>query len=326
MPQIPTISQAISHYLDSLHTHYSPQTILAYAQALHLFERITQNEHHIITGRTPINKLDSMWVHTYLQQLQKTRSIETEHLYTRALLAFLQDVQLTGYFQQSNLDELTTYIITWRRSKQHNIPELPLDAIETILNHVNSISLSLNAHPPEREQLRLQRDKTFLLTLAHTGLRVSEICDLRKNNINLTQQTITLTGQSILPLPALVNTTISQYLKARYHLDNNQQLIHPDNLPLFARHDKKASKRVLPISRWTAANIVTYWVDQALSINMQSELQKHNCSISPQTFRHYFVVVLLKRTGSLDETQTLARHADTSTTRRYLRYADPDTI
>jgi integrase len=119
-----------------------------------------------------------------------------------------------------------------------------------------------------------------------------------------------------------VTRAIQHYLTARTPLDDNQPLLTNQHLPLFARHDKKASKRILSISRWTAANIITYWVHQALPPDIRTKLHQQQVTISPQTFRHYFVITTLQRTGNLNEAQLLARHTDTATTRRYLQYTD----
>lgn len=325
MSKTQTISQAILIYLNTLHVQYSPQTILAYAQALRLFEHVTQEEHHINTDSVSIHEMDVTWAHTYIHHLQNTHSIETEHLYTRALLSFWQQTQIN----RQDADILASYIATHRRPKQHHIPDLPFDIIETILNYATGFTfttpISHTKQPTNREQLRLQRDKAFLLTLAHTGLRVSEICNLRKQHIDLTQKTLTLTeDRCILPIPSNVSAAINSYLVNRKTLDDTQRLFGPDHLPIFARHDKKAGKKILPISRWTAANIVDYWVNQALPPDILDKLHQQDCSISPQTFRHYFVITILKQTGNLNKTQALARHIDTSTTRRYLRFADSD--
>lgn len=326
--QLPTIAQAISEYLAFTHSQYSSHTKSAYTQALHLFEYIIRTNYNINIKQTSIDSLTIDWAYTYLQHLQNTRSVETEHLYSRALLAFYQHVEKQDYIQDT--DTLTTYIIKHRRPKQHTIPELPLDAIEIILSHASAITLTSphDATSNDRDYLRLHRDKAFLLTLAHTGLRVSEICSLRKKHFNISAKTIQLPNENTLPIPIIAASAISQYLNNRKTLDEAQHLFNAKHLPIFARHDKKASKRVLQISRWTAANIVNYWVQQALSTDIQQQLQQQNCSISPQTFRHYFVITTLKQTGDISQAQTLARHADSATTRRYLKYAQqlPDQV
>jgi integrase len=112
-----------------------------------------------------------------------------------------------------------------------------------------------------------------------------------------------------------VTTAISTYLSRRSNLDQQ----NPTDTPLFARHDKRASKRVLPISRWTGANIVENWVNYALDASIRAQLDSEKITITPHSFRHYFILDALAQTDhDIAATQTLARHGDRSTTRRYL--------
>jgi len=109
------------------------------------------------------------------------------------------------------------------------------------------------------------------------------------------------------------------YLSARHKMDSNQRLLPSEHLPLYARHDKRAGKHVLPISRWTGANIIDYWVSQTLPPDKQVELTKPEQTITPHTFRHYFVLMTLTETGDITTTRSLARHKDPATTRRYIQ-------
>lgn len=321
------IQRTISRYLESLFAHYAPQTILAYSQALRLFAQLLQKQLAIHPTKASIDTLKVDWAYLYLHHLQENHSIETEHLYSRAILGFYQYVEThihPGFAGQADI--LARYLAQHRRAKQHYAPTLPVAAIETILTHVTTASTPRDPdHSISRDTLRLLRDKAFLLTLANTGLRVSEICLLRVEHIDPTHHILLLDTDLQLPLPSPVLAAVNAYLVARKPLDSLQHLFHASHLPLFARHDKKAAKQILPISRWTAANIVAYWTTAALPPDEYQQLISNNCPISPQTFRHYFVIATLQRTGNLHETQTLARHADTATTRRYLTYTVQNT-
>lgn len=324
MPTTQTVKHTISHYIASLEHCFSPQTILTYSQAVRLFEYILRKNFNVNPAKVSIHSISADWAYAYLTHLQETHSIETEHLYSRAILGLYQYAEEHNPTDLSGLsDTLATYLSINRRPKQHVAPDLPLEAIHTILTHVATATPPTKEQDTNRETLRLLRDKAFLLTLAHTGLRVSEICNLRLVDIDLNEHTMN-TSEFSLPIPTIAFAPISHYLAERKPLDQLQRLFNPKHLPLFARHDKKAANKILPISRWTAANIVEFWTTTALLPETRHDLITKNCPISPQTFRHYFVVTTLQTTGNLQETQTLARHIDTTTTRRYLRYIAPD--
>ncbi|MCB0180129.1 MAG: tyrosine-type recombinase/integrase, partial [Anaerolineae bacterium] len=107
---------------------------------------------------------------------------------------------------------------------------------------------------------------------------------------------------------------ISLYLSLRSELD--QQQGRQKVLPIFARHDKRASKRVLPISARTAENIVTDYVVHFLG-------EEARGTITPHTFRHYFVTRVARQHDIL-VAQNLARHESISTTSGYTHLTDTE--
>ena len=320
-PSPSTLQDAIETYLAEIRRNASPHLTAAYQQALKLFIEMLASQLNIKARSTPITELRVGWAEDYLRYLQAERAVETEHLYSRAVLDFYTTAEQNGW---ANVDasQLATYLRKNRRPKQHRIPDPPVQAISTIVDYAASMPVPQGEDINERDRLRILRDKAFILTLADTGLKVSEICDLRRKHVNLAQQLLHFDS---IPLSISPRTAqaIQSYLAARQKLDAQQRL-QPDHgeLALFARHDKRASSKILPISRWTASNIVDEWVRLALPEQMRAELEERGQVISPQTFRHYFVVTMLEQTGDLSTTQTLARHSDPSTTRRYMQYLE----
>jgi integrase len=104
------------------------------------------------------------------------------------------------------------------------------------------------------------------------------------------------------------------YLDTRFELDRGQG--RQDILPVFARHDKKAGKRVLPISTRTAENIVARYVVKALGEEAQG-------TITPHTFRHYFVTRAARNQDIL-LAQHLARHESINTTSSYTHLTETE--
>ena len=314
----PTLDRAIEGYLSGIRQKHSPQTSAAFNQALHLFERFLHQNLTIQPARTPASAARAGWAKEFLRYLQENHSVETEHLYSRAILNFyqyLEDEELAPI----SAETLREHFTTTRRRKEHTIPTPPLEAIEQILSYARHMPMPAKESTNPREYLRLHRDRAFILTLAETGLRVSEICALRRRDVDLERRSLTVSARLELPLSPTTATSIRSYLEKRAELDQKQRLVPIEDLPLFARHDKRAGKRVLPISRWTGSNIVEQWVRLALPAKVQHELEEKNQRITPKAFRHYFVITTLKQTGDLAITQMLARHMDRSTTRRYLR-------
>jgi integrase/recombinase XerC len=90
------------------------------------------------------------------------------------------------------------------------------------------------------------------------------------------------------------------------------------SLPLFARHDRGAGKKVRPISTTTGRKIVAQRVAQALGANSSG-------MITPHSFRHYFVTTVLRGSGgNLKMAQELARHRNIAVTQRYAHLSDDE--
>jgi integrase len=90
------------------------------------------------------------------------------------------------------------------------------------------------------------------------------------------------------------------------------------SLPIFARHDKGAGKKVKPITTTTGRNIVAKLVRECLGEGAVG-------SITPHSFRHYFVTTILRGSGgNLKLAQELARHKNIAVTTRYAHLADDE--
>jgi integrase/recombinase XerC len=90
------------------------------------------------------------------------------------------------------------------------------------------------------------------------------------------------------------------------------------SLPIFARHDKGAGKKIKPITTTTGRNIVSQRVTEILGNSAAG-------TITPHSFRHYFVTTVLRGSGgNLKLAQELARHKNIAVTTRYAHLADDE--
>jgi integrase len=90
-----------------------------------------------------------------------------------------------------------------------------------------------------------------------------------------------------------------------------------DSLPIFARHDKGAGKKVKPVTTTTGRRIVQQRVAQFLG---QEQVGK----ITPHSFRHYFITCVLRGSGNLKLAQKMARHKNIQVTERYAHLSDDE--
>ncbi|MDP3184314.1 MAG: tyrosine-type recombinase/integrase, partial [Anaerolineales bacterium] len=122
--------------------------------------------------------------------------------------------------------------------------------------------------------------------------------------------------QAVVRFSTRAMRTLKDYLAARAALDGASGRPLP-SLPLFARHDKGAGKKVKPITTTTGRNIVAERVRQALGDEAEGQ-------ITPHSFRHYFVTTVLRASGNLKLAQELARHANIQVTQRYAHLSDDE--
>lgn len=314
-----SLPDSIQSFIGSIQRAYSPPSVSAYTQALSLFLDHLREGRRLVPATLLVKNVQMEWGESFLEFLQAKRSVETEHLYTRALMHYFR--YLAEEFGAAvDTERLAQFFETHRRPKSHAIPEIPLSAVGEILAFAAQFQpLSAQSSASEREHLGSLRDKAFILTLGYTGLRVSEICELRRHQFDSDKSQIVANTNLGLSLPTSAVSALIAYLSARRKLDS-QQPSAPGDLPLFARHDKRAGSRILSVSRWTGANIVDMWVRLGLDQTTRVALEKAHMNITPHTFRHYFVFNALASTDKdISSAQRLARHGDRSTTRRYLQ-------
>jgi len=247
----------------------------------------------------------------------KTFSPATEQLYVRAVARFYKYLAAER-LAEINLPRMDLLIEQRTRKPGIRLPQFPTNEIERVLDFVSNAA-ALPAET-ETERLRAMRDRAFLLTLADTGLRVHEACNLRRGDLDWNEGRAIIIGkgdkQAVLRFTTRAMRALKDYLSLRAELDggSGKQLTA---LPLFARHDKGTGHKVKPITPTTGRNIVAERVRQVLG----NEAEGH---ITPHSFRHYFVSTILRSSGNLKLAQALARHENIQITQRYAHINDDE--
>ena len=109
---------------------------------------------------------------------------------------------------------------------------------------------------------------------------------------------------------------LKTYLNERAVLDGSTGS-SLSSLPIFARHDKAAGKNILPMTTKTGRIIVSSRVEECLGKDAVG-------TITPHSFRHYFVTNVLKKTGNMKIAQEFARHSSITVTQRYTHLSNED--
>jgi integrase/recombinase XerC len=308
------ISQVINEYINIVSSARSANTARTYHNAMKSFENML-DIHQLPPHTTPISALSEGAVAWFIGFL-KDYSPMTERLYLTAVTGFYEYLSAERLCE-INLPRLRLLVRQRARKPGLRLPQFPYNKIEYILEYANNIA---NTEEDINSRLINLRDRAFLYTLADTGLRVHEACALRRGDVDWNEGRALIIGkgnqQAVVRFSNRSLAVLKDYLSARAQLDGASGRTLA-SLAIFARHDRGAGRKIKPITTTTGRNIVAQRVCQALGPEAVG-------SITPHSFRHYFVTVILKGSGNLKLAQELARHKNISVTQRYAHLSDDE--
>lgn len=310
-----TISDAMTGYLDSITLSRSENTARTYHNGMEFLRTVlSQNNLNPDTSVVNLLKEDAI---VWLANALKIQAPTTERLYLTAATGLYEYIAGEN-LAEINLPRVKLLIQQRARRPGQRLPQFPRESIEKVLEHVNDIIK--NTPNNETEYLRSLRDRAFLISLADTGLRVHEACNLRRGDIDWNEGRAIIIGkgnrQAVVRFSTRALDALKLYLAERSPLDgaSGRPL---QALPLFARHDKGAGKKIKPITTTSGRNIVANRVGESLGADAVG-------TITPHSFRHYFVTVVLRSSGNLKLAQELARHKNIAVTQRYAHLSDDE--
>jgi integrase/recombinase XerC len=310
-----SILDSMKSYLEMIQLSRSEHTARTYSNALQSL-RATLADHGYPVTSTEVSELSEDAIAWFASDL-KAYSPATERLYLTAATGFLEYL-VAERLTELNLPRVRLLIRQRARRPGVRLPQFPRDEIETVVEY--AINIDLTTINDDQLKLQILRDRAFLLTLADTGLRVHEACKLRRGDIDWNESQAIITGkgnkQAVVRFSDRSIKALKDYLNGRAALDgaSGRPLT---SLPLFARHDRGAGKKVKPITTRTGQNIINQRVKESLGGDAVG-------TITPHSFRHYFVTTVLLATGNMKLAQELARHSNIAITQRYAHLSDDE--
>jgi len=148
-----------------------------------------------------------------------------------------------------------------------------------------------------------ERNRAIILLLLDTGIRATELCDLKIHNTDLKNRRITVMGkgskQRTIPISARTGQMIWRYLTLRKNARVNE--------PLFATRDGR------PINR-----------DQLLKALRVIGKRAGIAGVNVHRFRHTFAVSYLRNGGDPFSLQIMLGHSTKEMVKNYLSLAQAD--
>ncbi len=213
----------------------------------------------------------------------------TQNYYLIALRAFLKFMRKRGVSSLSP-----------ERIELAKVPERSLDLISTA-----ELTRLMNA--PATDSLEGKRDRAILELLFSTGLRISELCSLSIDDVDLSRDEFSVRGKGdkvrVVFISEEARATIKSYLAARKDMDD----------ALFVRYGKKAHVG--------AEARVTPRVVQRL-LKRYATKAGITRKVTPHVIRHSFATDLLSNGADLRSVQALLGHAHIGTTQIYTHVTD----
>lgn len=237
--------------------------------------------------RLRLNRFDDNQNHERLSAL-------TQSYHLIALRGFLK------YLAKRGVHSLDPSLVDLPRAAKKQVTFLHFDEVERLLSEI-----------PIDTETGL-RDRAIIELLFSGGLRVSELCNLNRDSINLARREFMVRGKGKKDRPIFIDQTtadhLEEYLSARHDtlpalfLNNSSNQNTPDTSGDFRRLSPRSIERI--IQKYARLAGIT----------------KH---VTPHTLRHSFATDLLMNGADLRSVQSLLGHANIATTQIYTHITDP---
>ena len=261
---------------------YSKNTISSYRQDLDRFNDYFNNKN--------INDIDSNDLKNYIKSLNKKL---TEKSISRSI---------------SCLKSFYKFLIIEKVIKDNPTDGLYMPKVKKSLPNIMSVEDVTKLLDIKLDDHFSYRNKAMLELMYATGLRVSELVELKLNDVDFSDDIVRIMGKGskerIIPMGDFAKTYLEEYIYNHRNLmlkGNNCEYIFLNN------HGKKMTRQgFFKIIKKLASDV-----------GISTE-------ISPHTLRHSFASHLLKYGADLRTIQELLGHSDISTTQIYTHVANEE--
>ncbi|OJI07818.1 hypothetical protein BK005_01725 [bacterium CG10_37_50] len=270
-------------------------------------------------------------------EIEKGRSLKTIENYDRYLCRFISQ---TGVKRIDNLNDETVrnyrlwlnrqtsssggnlkkntqnyYLIALRVFLKYlakrGLKSLAPDRIELAktpardLDLITEVELNRILVAPNGSELKDLRDRAILELLFSTGLRVSELCSLNKDSINLAREEFSIRGKGekirLVFISPDAKAILKTYLAKRKDMDEAMFV----SLSPISKSEGRLSPRSIE-------RLVKYYA-------VKAGISK---KVTPHTIRHSFATDLLQNGADIRSVQMMLGHANVATTQIYTHVTD----
>lgn len=319
---LPSVAASIELFLGDAMLGAS-QTRAAYRTALNAFVAYLEQAHDLDAQTVLPQALTVDQLLTWSTWLLDERGVgqRTLQTYLAALVRYVEFLQIRDWLEFSG-QQAVRFREGLRRTRKAQRPTQLLPHPPTAAQVQQLIEAARQRAIPadnERASLARLRDIALIEVLRCTGLRVSEAVGLKRKQLRQESAGSTMAwivGKGRKERQVFFDATawraVQAYLDARKALDgaSGRPL---GELPVFARHDKRAGDKILRLSTEAVERMF-----QALA----AAAGLGDAGITPHALRHFFATKMYQTTHDLSVTQTALGHSSPVTTRVYAKLED----
>ena len=240
-----------------------------------------------------------LWLNRYVDEQGRELSTITQGYHLIALRSFLK------YCSRRDIETMNADLIDLPKVHRQQVSFLTAEEVARLFDSVDT-GTDVG-----------KRDKAILELLFSGGMRVSELCNLNRDNINLDRREFMIRGKGGKDRPIFINQTaadkIEDYLMTR-----------TDNLkPLFLNNSRNVQTDIDDdsVDASEARRLTSRSVQRLVAkYARDAGITKH---VTPHTLRHSFATDLLMNGADLRSVQSMLGHASISTTQIYTHVTDP---
>jgi len=240
-----------------------------------------------------------LWLNRYVDEQGRELSTITQGYHLIALRSFLK------YCSRRDIETMNADLIDLPKVHRQQVSFLTAEEVARLFDSVDT-GTDVG-----------KRDKAILELLFSGGMRVSELCNLNRDNINLDRREFMIRGKGGKDRPIFISQTaadkIEDYLMTR-----------TDNLkPLFLNNSRNVQTDIDDdsVDASEARRLTSRSVQRLVAkYARDAGITKH---VTPHTLRHSFATDLLMNGADLRSVQSMLGHASISTTQIYTHVTDP---
>jgi Site-specific recombinase XerD len=265
-------------------------------------------------GDIPLPTLTEDHYSKFLSAL-KSQSARTEQLYATLIYGWFI------YLGAKDIKAINVAKLKYARENEQRRPGKRLRQFHKAdLEHLKERLIRWSVKPND---LLTARAKALVILAMESGLRVSELCQLRMDNLDFDQLNGVVIGKGDkerrFPFTKTSVNMIRFYLSMRRRLEPDRgKDVLPSDIPIFISHSKRGHSKLAPIDTDTAR------MDLARMVMLLIGNPKK--PITPHVLRHFAGNELRKATSDMEVVRIILGHKSIETTQGYMHVEDEEAL